>query len=164
MDSTQIYIAIRSEIIANHALMHWFTFAVALVLLVGVAAVERLGKTILSILLPLLALGWAASVWRFDFFIHRQAAYLRTLEASMTQTNSQLMWETWKGSRHAAAFAIPIADILATAVIVVATFYLLFGPAQQYLTRWGRVFAIAISVSLILVLLSLTIVPKVASY
>jgi len=87
MDTTQVYIALRSEIVSNHVLMHWFTMTVALSVIVGTVLIERLGRTILSIILPLLSLAWAASTLRFDFFIHRQAAYLRFVE---TQTQTQL--------------------------------------------------------------------------
>ncbi|HEY6804277.1 MAG TPA: hypothetical protein VI306_11900 [Pyrinomonadaceae bacterium] len=164
MDQTQIYVAIRSEIVANHELLHWFTLIVALSLVIGIVVIERLGNTLLSIFLPLLSVSWAASVLRFDFFIHRQAAYLRMLEA---QSGSRL-WESWKASLNSSALVIPTADLFASAVIVVPTLYIVFGPAQNYFAsrNWkgARLYAFSISVILLLLLVSLIFVPKVASY
>jgi hypothetical protein len=166
MDTTQTYLAIRSEIMTNHVLLHWFTLIVALSIVMGTVLIERLGKTILSIFLPLLSLAWAASVLRFDFFIHRQAAYLRLLEERTP--NALPMWETWKAGLRSTALVVPFADIIVSAVIVVPTIYLLFGPAQTYLTsrssNWGRAYALGVSTILILVLLSLAVVPKLALY
>lgn len=84
MDGIQIYNSIREEIVWNHLMMHWFTLIVVVVLLVGVCIVEN-RRTVLSVFLPLLSIAWAASILRFDFFVHRQAAYLRALEASVLQ-------------------------------------------------------------------------------
>jgi hypothetical protein len=164
MDTTQVYIALRSEILANHVLLQCFTLITAVSLIIGVVVVERLGNTVLSVFLPLLSLAWAASVVRFDFFIHRQAAYLRILE---TQANIP-MWETWKGSLRSTAFVIPFADIIATTAIVVPTIYLLFGPAKHYFKSrsWRGVnfYAFGVSSLMILLLLSLTVIPKLAAY
>ena|SRR5690242_6889653 len=166
MDALQVYISIRSEIIANHLLIQWFTLIVAITIIIGVVAVEWLGETCLSVFLPLLSLAWAASVVRFDYFIHRQAAYLRLLE-QRTQTGLPL-WETWKGSLQSTSFVVPLLDFLAILVIVVPTLYLLFGPAQHYFSahswRGGRLYSFTISVVLLLLLLSLAVVPTIARY
>ena len=74
-----IYAAMRAEIVTNHVLLHITTFAVMLVLLTGAFVTER-RDTILSVLLPLVSLMWASATLRFDFFIHRQGAYLAQLE------------------------------------------------------------------------------------
>lgn len=129
MESVEIYNSIRAEIVSNHVLMHWFTLAVALMLLGGVF-INELRQTALSVFLPLLSLAWAAAMVRFDFFIHRQAAYLRALEAQMQQGSISIpLWESWKPSLHATPLVVPLADAIASAVIVVPTIYLLFGPA-----------------------------------
>jgi hypothetical protein len=166
MDELQVYVSIRSEILTNHVLIQWFTLIVAVVFIIGTTVVERLGRTILSVFLPLLSLAWAASVVRFDYFIHRQAAYLRRLEADM-QTNAPL-WETWKGSLHSTALVVPLLDVLAVSVIVIPTLYLLFVPAQDYFRsrswRWGKLYALSIAALRTLLLLSIAVVPKIASY
>ena len=82
---------------------------------------DRMGKTILSVFLPLLSLGWAASVVRSDYFIRREAAYLRDLQTK-TQPNLPL-WETWKGSLHSTVFVVPVLDVIAVPVMVVPTLY-----------------------------------------
>ena len=159
---------IRSEIINNHTLMHWFSVIVALVLLAGTWIIE-LRKTIVSVFLPLLSIAWAAAMVRFDFFIHRQAAYLRALESHLAQTNPSLpLWESWKMSLRSTQYIVPIADLIACAVIVVPTLYLLFGPAYEFfqLRNWkgGKLYAWIVSIILLSLLLSLTIIPKIASY
>ena len=78
LDSGDVYAIIRTEIIANHSLMHWYSLIVAIVIIIGVRVIEA-RQTILSVCLPLLSIAWAAAMVRFDFFIHRQAAYLRYL-------------------------------------------------------------------------------------
>jgi hypothetical protein len=103
---------------------------------------------------------------RFDFFIHRQAAYLRFLE---TQTKNQVpLWDTWKSNLHSTALLVPVADVIATAVIVIPTLYVLYGPAQEYFRErawsWGRLYAVTVSLILISLLLSLLAVPMIASY
>src|SRR5437588_7437678 len=110
--------------------MHWFSIIVAIIILVGIAVVETRGRTILSVFLPLLSLAWAASMVRFDFFIHRQAAYLRIFESQLRETGvSTPLWETWKAASRSTPYVVPVLDAIALSVIVIPTFYLLFGPA-----------------------------------
>src|SRR5215210_331787 len=117
--------------------MHWYSIIVAIALLTGVFIVEN-RKTALSVFLPLLSLAWGAAMVRFDFFIHRQAAYLRALEAQMQRGGMAVpLWETWKASLRAAPFVVPPADALSSAVIVVPTRSLLFGTAQQVFSSRG---------------------------
>lgn len=148
--------------------MHWFTLAVVLTLLAGVFVIE-VRQTILSVFLPLLSLAWAVAVVRFDFFIHRQAAYLRVLETQMQQGGISVpLWETWKMSLKATPFVVPLADAIASAAIVVPTVYLLFGPAQQVFTargwRGAKLYAWLVSALLVLSLGSLTTIPKIAAW
>ena len=168
MESVEIYNAIRAEIVSNHILMHWFTLVVALTLLAGVFVSEK-RQTVLSVFLPLLSLAWAAAMVRFDFFIHRQAAYLRALEAQMQQGGVSVpLWETWKMSLRATPFVVPVADIIASAAIVVPTVYLLFGPARQVLItrkwRGARLYAWLVAALIILSLCSLAVIPKLAAW
>src|SRR4051794_1633960 len=128
LNNTEIYNVIRTEIINNHTLMHWYSIIVAVVLLAGIWLVET-KQTILSVFLPLVSVSWAAAMVRFDFFIHRQGAYLRFLESQMANENSTPLWETWKASLRATVFVVPIADLFAVMAIVIPTLYLLFGPA-----------------------------------
>lgn len=148
--------------------MHWFSVIVALVLLIGIWIIE-IRKTIVSIFLPLLSLAWAAAMVRFDFFIHRQAAYLRALESQFTQNNpSLLFWESWKMSLRSTQLIVPIADLIACAVIVVPTIYLLFGPAYQFFQsngwRRGKAYAWIVTLILLFLLLSLAAIPTIASW
>jgi len=155
--------------VSNHVLMHWFSLIVAITLLAGILIVEMREKTILSVFLPLLSVAWAAAIVRFDFFIHRQAAYLRELESQIGQgTASYPLWETWKRTVRATPVVVPLADILASAVIVVPTIYLLFGPAQRFFDQSGwrgrKVYAWCISIVLLLLLCSLAFIPRIATY
>jgi hypothetical protein len=168
LEGVEIYNTIRAEIVSNHVLMHWFTLAVALALLAGVFANE-LRPTALSVFLPLLSLAWGAAMVRFDFFIHRQAAYLRALEAQMQRGGIAIpLWETWKASLQAAPLVVPPADAVASAVIIVPTLYLLFGPAQQVFAsrgwRGAKLYAWLASTLLILSLCSLAAIPKIAAW
>lgn len=169
MEPVEIYNAARHEIISNHVLMHWFSIIIVVTILAGVLVVEMRGRTILSVFLPLLSVAWAAAMVRFDFFIHRQAAYLRQLEAQMSEAGVRVpLWETWKASLRSTVIVVPAADVLASAVIVVPTLYLLFGPAQQFFQesgwRWGKVYAWIVSAILLLLLASLAVIPKIADY
>ena len=166
MSELDVYNAIRYEIITNHVLLHFYTIIVVIILLIGIAYLEN-RKTILSVFLPLLSLAWAAAVVRFDFFIHRQAAYLRTLESQLLNKGISIpMWETWKSSLRATQFLVPIADLIGLIIIVVPTIYLLFGPAQQFFhsRQWkaSRLYAWSISMLLLILLCSLVIIPKIA--
>jgi hypothetical protein len=161
-----IYNSIRAEIVTNHALMHWYSIIVAVVLLSGILIVEN-RNSILSLFLPLLTVAWAAAMVRFDFFIHRQAAYLRTVEEKLPSQGITIpMWETWKASLQSSKYIIPAADVLALMVIVLPTIYLLFGPAQKYFShrQWGggRLYAWAVTGITILLLLFLAVVPSIA--
>ncbi|HET6972884.1 MAG TPA: hypothetical protein VFH96_02605 [Pyrinomonadaceae bacterium] len=169
MNLVEIYISARSEIISNHVLMHWFSIIVAAMLLAGVFIVEKHEKTILSVFLPLLSVAWAAAIVRFDFFIHRQAAYLRELEAKMTESGVPYsLWETWKASSRATPVVVPLADLIASTVIVIPTIYLLFGPAQRFFEGKGwkgkRAFAWSVTILMALLLSSLAAIPKIAAY
>jgi hypothetical protein len=168
VNNIDLYDSIRQEIISNHVLMHWFTIIVVLTFLAGVFIVEK-RDSILSIFLPLLSIAWAAGMVRFDFFIHRQNAYLRFLEKQLQDQGSNIQfWESWKGSLQSTKFVVPIADVFAFLIIAVPTYYLLFGPAKQYfvLKGWSGHKPYAWSVSLILVflLISLAIIPILASW
>jgi hypothetical protein len=168
VNPSETYAAMRAEVVTNHVLMHWFTVVVALALLAGVWIVEH-RKTILSVFLPLLSLAWAASMVRFDFFVHRQAAYLRSFESQLQEKGTLTpLWETWKAASRSTPFVVPVLDVIAVSVIVIPTFYLLFGPAQEFCRskgwRWSRIFAWSVSVVLLLLLFSLAAIPKIASY
>jgi hypothetical protein len=165
----EIYNAIRAEIASYHVLMHWISLVVILALLAGTWVVEKSRPTILNIFLPLLSLAGAAAMVRFDLFIHRQAAYLRALEAQMqTGRDAFPMWEQWKNSLRATAFVVPVADAIACAVVVIPTIYLVFGPARQYFQfrqwRGEKVFAWGVSLLLPLLLCALAIVPQIAGW
>lgn len=148
MQEVEIYSVIRQEIIYNHGLMHWFTFLVLAALLAGCKIIE-MRKTILSVFLPLMSLGWAASVIRFDFFIHRQGAYLRILERRIQDNGISIeLWETWKGVHTSGVFVIPLADVFIFIVILIPTAYILFVHAREYFDernwRGGNIYVWAI--------------------
>jgi hypothetical protein len=169
LSDVEIYNAIRAEIIANHVLMHWISLIVALVLLAGTWIVEKTRPSILSLFLPLLSVSWAALMVRFDFFIHRQAAYLRSLEGQMREAGTAFpLWETWKASLRATPFVVPVADAIAFTVIIIPTVYLLFGPARRYfqLHQWRgeRVYAWGVIAVIILLLCFLAVVPQIADW
>jgi hypothetical protein len=169
LNPLDIYISGRSEIISNHVMMHWFTMIVAVTLLAGILIVEKRGTTIQSVFLPLLSLAWASAMLRFDFFIHRQAAYLREVESQMRGNGMAYpLWETWKASARATPVVVPLADIIASSVIVIPTLYLLFGPAQRFFDErsWKgkRAYAWIISILLVLLLSMLAAIPKIAAY
>jgi hypothetical protein len=146
--------------------MHIYTLIVVIVLLIGVWIVER-RSTILSGFLPLLSLAWAAAMVRFDFFIHRQAAYLRALEAVINEKAGPMpLWETWKITLQSTRFLVPLADLLALVVLIVPTLYLLFGPSRQFFKENGwkndRLFAWGVSILFLMLLCSLPIIPIIA--
>ena len=166
MNEVEIYNIIRGEIETNHVLMHVTTLIVVILLLGGCWLVEN-RKSVVSIILPLLSLAWAAAIVRFDFFIHRQAAYLRTVEARLQESGISVpLWETWKTSLRSTSIVVPIADFIAILVIVIPTIYLLFGPAQDYfsLKQWrrGRVYAWGVLITLVLCLCFLPFIPTIA--
>lgn len=166
MDKIEIYNTIRWEIIINHVLMHLTTILVVIAVLVGTWLVEN-RKSVLSVTLPLLSLAWAASIVRFDFFIHRQGAYLRVLEARLQDSGISIpLWESWKLSLRSASIVVPIADFIAILVILIPTVYLLFSPAQEFFRekewRGGKAYASTISIILCILLLTLMIIPKIA--
>jgi hypothetical protein len=168
LNEVELYSSVRQEIIKNHALMHWFTLVVVLILLVGVYVVEN-RRTILSVFLPLLSLAWAAAVLRFDFFIHRQIAYLRTLGYSMQQNGLRApIWEIWKDSLIATPIIVPVADLILFLIVVLPTVYILVGPTQEYFRfkQWKgwKWYASIVVVLLLLLLSSLILVPKLARW
>ena len=167
-DAVEIYNAVRTEIINNHSLMHWYSIVVVFMLLAGIWIVE-IRPTILSVFLPIVSIAWAAAMVRFDFFIHRQGAYLRHLESKMADSSSSIpLWETWKVGLRATPFVVPTADLFAVAVIVIPTIYLLFGPSRQFfqIRDWkgGGVYAWSLTVLLALLLSSLLIIPTIADW
>jgi hypothetical protein len=167
MNEINLYSSIRSEIVVNHVLMHLTTIVVVVALLVGVWLSEK-RESVISVLLPLLSLSWAAAMVRFDFFIHRQAADLRALETSLQQSGLSVpLWEGWKASLQSTRIVIPMADIFATLIVVVITAYLLFGPARAVfkLKKWPayRFYSWLILLSTVGLLLFLPLIPKLAA-
>ena len=160
-----VYNAVRQEIMLNHALMHWVSLAIAITLLTGTAYCET-RTSVLSALLPLLGVAWAAATLRFDFLIHRQGAYLQHLETTLTQQGGPILWETWKQQHHAQNIALPILDLIASIPIIAATAYLAFRPATQYLTRnavpGARAYPWAIIILQLTLLALLGIIPTIA--
>jgi|ERR1035437_5463996 hypothetical protein len=160
-----VYTAVREEILLNHALMHWVSIVVVIALLAGVMFCEA-RTTVLSVLLPLLGVGWAAATLRFDFLIHRQGAYLQQLESALTQQGGPMMWETWKQAHRAQNIALPILDMLVALPIVAATAYLACRPATQYLTKnnipGARAYPWVIIILQITLLALLAIIPTIA--
>ena len=167
MNEIDLYNSIRSEIVVNHVLMHLTTLVVVIALLAGVWLSEK-RESIISVFLPLLSLSWAAAMVRFDFFIHRQAAYLRALEASLHQNGLAVpLWEGWKASLQSTRIVIPVADVFATLITVIITAYLLFGPAKKIFRSrdWPahRLYSWLILLSTVGLLLFLPFVPKLAA-
>lgn len=137
MPVEQIYSAMRAEILTDHALMHWLTIIVALAVLGGLWLVE-VRPSLLAVFLPLLSTAWAASILRFDLFIHRQATYLRLIEESDRSSRlNVLSWDAWKSTLISTNVFVPVADLIACSVIVVPTLYLLFGSCQAQFVRLG---------------------------
>jgi len=168
LNEAELYNSIRLEIISNHILMHCFSIIVVIVILSGIWIVES-RKTVLSVFLPLLTMAWAAAMVRFDFFIHRQAAYLRAIEPHLGDKGFTIpLWESWSRSLRSTQFVVPIADLIITLAIVLPTIYILFGPTQQFfrLRQWkgGKVYAWCVSVLTILLLCSLAVIPKIAEW
>jgi hypothetical protein len=168
MNELELYNSVRQEIINNHALMHWFSLVVILSLLAGVFIIEN-RNSILSVFLPLLSIAWAAAMVRFDFFIHRQNAYLRFLGNQLQQEGLRSpVWESWKESLQFTKFVIPTADIFAFLVVVIPTSYLLFGPSKHYFNHKGwsghKIYVWLILSLLILLLGSLAVMPTIASF
>jgi hypothetical protein len=166
MNEIDLYNSVRSEIVVNHVLMHVTTIIVVIALLVGVWVSEK-QDSIISVLLPLLSLSWAAAMVRFDLFIHRQAAYLRALEASLHESGLAVpLWEGWKASLKSTRVVIPIADVFVTLIVVLITCYLLFGPAKRFFDsrHWPahRLYSWFILLSTISLLLFLAWLPGLA--
>jgi len=166
MNEIEIYVAIRNEIVINHVLMHVTTVLVVLLLLGGTYLCE-VRQSIISVILPLLSLAWAAAIVRFDYFIHRQAAYLRSVEVHLQQSGVSIpLWETWKSSLSATAVLMPIVDFIAVLIVIIPTIYLLFGPAQDVFIdkRWrgGRAYAWGVITVTSLLLCLLPAIPKIA--
>jgi hypothetical protein len=167
MNEVEVYNAIRSEIVTNHVLLNLTTLIVVIVLLVGICFTEN-RKSIISVMLPLLTLSWAAATVRFDYFIHRQAAYLRVAEARMQESGIIMpLWETWKFSLRSTSIIVPIADLMAILVILIPTAYLLFGPTQEFfvfkLWRGRKAYAWGVSIAIGFLLCSLLFIPRMAS-
>lgn len=168
MSDVEIYSLIRSEILTNHVLMHVTTLLVVILLLVGTWLNEG-KRSVISVIAPLLTLAWVAAIVRFDFFIHRQAAYLRVLEARMRESGvATPLWETWKSSLRSTSIIVPVTDFIAILVVIVPTIYLLFGPAQEYFAvkGWpgGKAYKWGIIIAVGFLLGSLLFIPKIAQY
>ena len=166
MGEAEIYSAIRNEIMVNHVLMHVTTLIVVVILLGGIWLIEH-RTSFLSVVLPLLSLAWAAAIVRFDYFIHRQGAYLRAVEAHMQAAGISIpLWESWKSSLRLTSVVVPIADFIAIIVVLVPTIYLLFGLAQEFFNvkKWqgGKIYAWGVLIVLGCLLGCLPFIPKLA--
>lgn len=162
VNEAEIYTAIRSEIVTNHVLMHLFALVTAVILIAGTFIVEK-RETVLAVFLPLFTLAWAAATVRFDYFIHRQGAFLRAFEGQIGQTASIPLWESWKYSNRATNLVVPLMDVIVILAILVPTLYMLFGPCQKYFDsaglKGGRAYAWVLSVMIVSLLLSLGLLP-----
>lgn len=160
-----MYGAVREEILLNLALMHWLSIVVVIALFAGVAFCEA-RTTVLSVLLSLLGIAWAAATLRFDFLIHRQGAYLRQLESAHVQQGASMMWETWKQEHRSQNLALPILDLLAALPIVAATAYLACRSARLYLTKCSipgaRAYPWVVMILQMTLLALLAIIPVIA--
>jgi hypothetical protein len=156
-----VYEALRAEIVANNVLMHGCTLVVVILLFVGVWLCE-LRTSILSVLLPLLSVSWAAATVRFDYLIHRQGAYLRLLE----EQHHEPLWETWKAGLRSTKFAMPVLDLFAVIPVIAATAYVLFGPCKDYFAQhhWpgATAYSYTVMIALILLLAAIAFVPTIA--
>jgi hypothetical protein len=147
--------------------MHLTTIVVVIALLAGVWLSER-RESVLSVLLPLLSLFWAAAIVRFDFFVHRQAAYLRVVEGSLRQLGVVTpLWETWKASLRSTRVVIPVADFFGVLIVLVPTAYLLFGPARAVFKARGwparRTYCWAVLLVIVGLLCLLPFIPGLAA-
>jgi len=167
MGELELYTTIRNEIVVNHVLMHLMTIFVVFMLVGGTWLVET-RRSFVSLLLPLLSLAWAAAMVRFDFFIHRQGAYLRLLEASLQRRGAPDLpfWELSKAQLHSTRYVVPTADVLGILIIIVPTIYLLFGPCKSLFKerQWRGHLPYAWTVLLLIALLlsSLPFIPRIA--
>jgi hypothetical protein len=163
MDKTQLYVVIRQEIVANHVLMHIVSIIVVVSLVFGAWLVEQ-RRTILSVLLPLLAISWAGAMVRFEFLIHRQGSYLRELERYLRSSEPALpTWELWKANFTATQIVMPLADIFTLIVVFVAAVYLSFGPARDFLAtlnpRLSRAYPWVVMSVLSALICALAVIP-----
>jgi hypothetical protein len=166
VNPSDVYLAIRSEIVTNHVLIHVVTLVAFGSLLAGAAWTET-RHSVVSVLLPLLSVAWAASVVRFDYFIHRQGAYLRALEAEFQSAGPGMpLWETWKAALGPARMIVAAMDVVVFGCIVAVTAYLSFGPAREYLRVQGwhgaAWYPWVILASLSLLLLLLAFIPHLS--
>jgi hypothetical protein len=131
MAELELYSTIRNEIVVNHVLMHLMTIFVVFMLVGGTWLVET-RRSFVSLLLPLLSLAWAAAMVRFDFFIHRQGAYLRLLEASLQKRVAADLpfWELSKAQLRSTRYVVPTADALGILIVVVPTIICYLGHAN----------------------------------
>jgi hypothetical protein len=162
----EIYNTIRSEIITNHILMHFFSIVAVVILLLGVWITET-RKTILSVFIPLISIAWAATMVRFDFFIHRQTSYLRFIETQLAVENNNMpLWETWRLNLRSTQIVVPIADIIAFSVILIPTVYLLFGPSRQFFEakdwKGASLYAWSLICVLLILICCLAFIPRIA--
>lgn len=167
MGELELYSTIRNEIVVNHVLIHLTTIFVVFMLVGGTWFVET-RKSFVSLLLPLLSLAWAAAIVRFDFFIHRQGAYLRLLETALQKRVGPDMpfWELTKAQLHSTRYVVPIADALSILIIIVPTIYLLFGPCKSFFQerQWSghALYAWTVLLLIALLLASLPFIPRIA--
>jgi hypothetical protein len=157
-----LYGSIRTEVITNHLLMHATSLVVLIILLVGLAYVER-HSSVLSVLLPIVSVSWAAAMVRFDYFIHRQGVYLAHVEHSA----GLFGWESWRASLVATPVLVPLMDALVAMAYVLPTIWIAFKPSRTYLRAngvgWATAYAWLVSVLTVLLLASLTVVPRLAA-
>lgn len=115
--------------------MHWISLAVIIILFAGLIILEN-RKSVLSVFLPLICPAWAASILRFDFFIHRQAAYLRNLEVKIQESGFNFpLWENWKSEHTSGFLIVPLADLIIFLIIVISTAYILFTYTSEHFER-----------------------------
>jgi hypothetical protein len=161
-----VYLSLRQELLATDEMLHAFTLIVFLALIIGAWVCEK-QKTILSVLLPILSLAWAASVVRFDFFIHRLGAYLRPIEANLLRNSPVPPWEIWKSNLAATRILIPIADVIAFGAILATTSFILIGPTRGYFEErgWRGSSSYTTAILLIMVALFITVafIPRLSS-
>jgi hypothetical protein len=162
-----VYMTLREEIVAANNLMHWLTVITLVVLLAGLAFCEH-RRTGLSVALPLISVGWAASVVRLDFFIQRIGAYLLPIERRLLDNTDIPPWETWKNGLPATKIIVPVADMVLFSTIFVATALILFGPTRSYFKdrewRGFNSYSISILILIVALLSSIALIPSITRH
>lgn len=159
-----LYSSLRDEIQLANQLLHWFSFIILVLLLLGYTICDK-RSSVLSVTLPLLTLAWAASVFRFDVFIHRTGSYLKTIEAQLPGMVGIEGWEHWKAAHPNGSYLIGFTDLIVFAVIMALTGMILKGPCREYFVvkGWGNylVYAAAIILLTLLLLGGIAVVPLI---